>query len=159
MPQAEASLKYDNYSKSLIWIKSAWSEWQTRLTFRWSKCQIYRTIVRWPTVICSFAKRFYNYNDYTIRFHVTAMDKNKKTYIWVPCRFWYCWWNPSFSCDHAVIPNSRLISANCFSFRSRACFSVTISSSIWRTKIAGKTLMPLHDNYHNKKCGEKKRVH
>ena len=39
--------------KSLIWIKSARSEWQTRLIFRRSKRQIYRTIVRWPTVICS----------------------------------------------------------------------------------------------------------
>ena len=53
MPQA--SLKYDNYSNSLIWIKSARSEWQTRLIFRRSKRQIYRTIVRWPTVICSLA--------------------------------------------------------------------------------------------------------
>ena len=39
--------------KSLIWIKTAQSEWQTRPIFRRSKCQIYRTIVRWPTVICS----------------------------------------------------------------------------------------------------------
>ena len=45
--------------KRLIWIKSARSEWQTRLIFCRSKRQnlIYWTIVRRPTVICSLAFR------------------------------------------------------------------------------------------------------